>query len=694
MARRLEGSIRIKDGCFEASVPKRRGARGRTYEYFDMRETAERWCAAAVNALYRGEPVPTGDGFRSEGLAMSEVSEADAADQHFVARAARRWHNERYDQLRLAEPERAKKVNDILRLHVLPYFTTMLSRPDRYSRQIVVDFLLRLVGSRDAFYPVADAARIAGKSERQIRRLLANGELVATKHDATGGRLVRLHDLEKYLGVPRLAAGYAPSYVGEIFSVWKQVEAFMVADGSFERTMTEKLQVPRVDAGARRRAPKKRRSCVTLPEVYEIAQRLHLVHQLVVWMLRVCGLRISEAYGIRVGDILDPGTAEVPGIIAVERQGGRPFLTYDANGNVVSSDEKDSLKTEGSVRVLMVPSALMMLIQLVIDVIHTDPETGRVELSARLVPGLQRPGVSGQAAFRGALGKAVGTAQADGDIEAMFVPHELRAALITDLAYSDVQELLRRRYAGHEVGSDVHAGYIRDHRDDTRFREVADETQRSILDTVGSLIVPTRLFPLFGRSHPIYARLVEVRSRLIDAGALLEVLDSGDEPLLDAADVAIELGCHESHARRLMRSGVFSTDNSTGQRRVALCDLEAYLDTKLPNLRDVADRTGIDYHRLYRIVGQLDLQLDRDPVSDEFAIDEVTQKALLAEVDRVDALRARACTVVDAASRLHKAHSTVRKMIRAGDLTVDAETDASGARFITNASIDEYLELA
>lgn len=692
MARRLSGSIRELDGPFEASVPERRGAKQRVYAYFATRAEAEHWCADAVVALYAGEPVPIPvtpvPTLTSAGL----VGDTADPERHYFARGARAWHTERYIQMRTAQPERAKKTNDMMRTHIVPFFTTATSRPDQLTRSVVVDFLLRLTGDRDARYPIADAAAIAGRPERSIRRLVERGDLPTVGTDATGRRLVRLADLETALGVTRMRTAYALSTVQEIFKTFRQIEKYLVTQRILDRSVSDGLSIPRIDDAALMRPRREERDCVPMAEVAATAERLHIVYQLVLWLLRVCGLRISEAYGIRVGDVLDYGGDDRHGVVAIERQGGRAFLVYDENGDVVRRTEKDTLKTKGSVRVLVVPRPLMTFIRLVTDVFHTDPLTGRVDLEARLVPGLRHPHSGGQAGFRSALTTALGAAAEDGDIESMFRPHDLRAGLITDLSTTQVNEILRREYVGHLPGTDVHSGYIRRIRDLSRFEALADEIERSILATVGTLIIPTSSFPQFGRSHPIRPRLDDVRCQLIEAGALTETLDADrEEPLLDAAEVALELGCHESHARRLMRSGALPTDDHTGQRRVAFSDLEAFQTAKLPNLRDIADRHQVNYHRLHRLVDQLGIELARDPVTDDFAIDAGAEAALLAELRRVDALRARACTVADAARRLRKAHSTVRLLLRRGELNVDPETDASGARYITHESIDRYM---
>jgi integrase len=692
MPRRLSGSIRELNGTFEASVPERRGSKQRVYEYFDTRDDAERWSAAAVDALYADRPVPIGAAYKRPVRHAVDASAGDPTARHFFAQSAEAWHTERYIRLRVAGADRAQKVSDILRLHVLPFFTTMTARPEDFTRELVIEFLERMTGSRDATYPISEIATIADVPERRIRSLIDTGALTVRSVDKTKDRrpLIRLGDLEDALGVPRLRAAYARTTVKSIFETVKQVEAYMVALGILERAVTTKLPIPRIDDAALRRPPRTKPPCVPLADVAVIARRLHIVYQLALWLLRVCGLRIGEAYGIRVGDILDFGHGDRPGLIAIERQAGKAFLTYDEFGNTVVAAEKDELKTDGSVRALMVPAALMELIRLVIDVFHTDPLTGKVDLDSRLIPGIQEAGDGKQGSFQTALRGEVDAAVAGGDLDALFRPHDMRASLITDLAFSEVKELLRRLYAGHLPGTDVHSGYIRDSRNQEKFLDVAMEMQNQILASVGTLIQPTAKFPAFGRTHPLRERRDEIRSRLIEAGSLLDILDDDDEPLLDATDVALELGFSVSHARRFMRE-VLGADDSTGVCRVAHSALEAYQATKRPNLTEMAERTGQDYHQLHRLIGQLGLAVDRDPVTGDYAITDDVEQTLLAEIARLDALHARACNVHGAHQRLRKSHSTVRKLIRLGQLSIDPETDASGARFITFESIERYL---
>lgn len=77
-----------------------------------------------------------------------------------------------------------------------------------------------------------------------------------------------------------------------------------------------------------------------------------------------------------------------------------------ADGSTTYSPEADVLKKDNSRRTLLVPTALMELLQTVIDVFHTD-ENGAVDPDRRLIPSLVSEGAGGSAAFKSALANAV-----------------------------------------------------------------------------------------------------------------------------------------------------------------------------------------------------------------------------------------------------------------------------------------------
>ena len=71
---------------------------------------------------------------------------------------------------------------------------------------------------------------------------------------------------------------------------------------------TQGLVAPAPDpATARTKPPTSQSRPLTLPECARVASHLRPVHQLALWLQRVMGLRISEAFGVLVDDVVDHG---------------------------------------------------------------------------------------------------------------------------------------------------------------------------------------------------------------------------------------------------------------------------------------------------------------------------------------------------------------------------------------------------
>jgi len=178
--------------------------------------------------------------------------------------------------------------------------------------------------------------------------------------------------------------------------VLRRILAFARANGLFPPGFdpTDGLDAPIADKVDRRRPGRSAQPRpLTLPECARLASHLHPVHQLAFWLQRIMGLRISEAFGVGVSDIVDLGGT---GLLAVQGQGGRSFSVRDDHGQVVAVPYKQTTKTSAGSRVLVVPEQLMDLVRVAIDAFHTDPDTGQVNAAARLVPGLQTPDRSGR----------------------------------------------------------------------------------------------------------------------------------------------------------------------------------------------------------------------------------------------------------------------------------------------------------
>ena len=111
------------------------------------------------------------------------------------------------------------------------------------------------------------------------------------------------------------------------------------------------------------------------------------------------GDRIGEVYGLRVADYFRDESGR--GWLVMDKQGGASSLGRDREtGRFDRQDSKDHTKTPAGVRTIPIPSQLAALLDELIRIFHTDPETGEVLATARLIPGIQREDVSGQSSFR------------------------------------------------------------------------------------------------------------------------------------------------------------------------------------------------------------------------------------------------------------------------------------------------------
>jgi hypothetical protein len=109
---------------------------------------------------------------------------------------------------------------------------------------------------------------------------------------------------------------------------------------------------PTLNLASKSKATSSRASAqlVTLAQTRMLAGHLHVVHQLVLFLLRLVGVRISEVYGIHVRDLLmDQGEY---GVLFIRGQGGRKFLVRRGD-TVVEVDHVEELKNNESLRALV-----------------------------------------------------------------------------------------------------------------------------------------------------------------------------------------------------------------------------------------------------------------------------------------------------------------------------------------------------
>lgn len=249
----------------------------------------------------------------------------------------------------------------------------------------------------------------------------------------------------------------------------------------------------------------------------------------------------------------------------------------------------------------------------------------------------------------------------------------------------------RRHRAGEDVFGRI---YTLDHPDVAPLASVAAVLNDNIAKQIRTLLTPSTRRVRWTRSNPIFARTDHVSATLQAAGWLVEPGDP-DDPLCDAPRVASELGITETTARRWMTDGslpyIVAPDVHGAPRRFTTLSDIWRLREQLANvirLPDLAEELGVRYGELYRSMRHLGLHPEQHRTSKEFTLTPSEADALRGEHARVHALHRRSVKMPEAARQLKLSWTTVRLLAKAGDLELDAETDTSGARFVTRASVE------
>ena len=628
-----------------------------------------------------------------------------------------------YDDLRRAGPDRARQVRRILEGYLLPWYAPQTNMVGDITYLMVHEWLLTLVGrpgsQPDASDPAStvlkevgeyrelslrEAAVAAKVSVTTVRRRWRDGELVGAYRDSHGQvRVPEATAVAVRTGRGERPGGLSQSVVADALWVLRRVLAFARANGVVPPGFdpTEGLDAPKPDpAVARARCPVSQPRPLSFPECARIAAHLHPIHQLVLWLQRVMGLRISEAFGLLVDDVIDLGDS---GLLLVRGQGGRLFRIRDDDGRVVTVSHKESTKTEASSRVLVIPPVMMELLRVALDAFHMDPDSGDLEETARLVPGLRHGDESGQLSFREAFGNAAAAEGLDRDDLGFPVsPHLLRKSVATDLAWQPgIEDAVRRRFMGHRAADDVYGRvYTLDHPELTPLEGVARVLDEIIRGSIGSLLAPTTRRIRWGRSNRYLGRAAHVEATLGAAGWMIDP-DSNDDPLCDTQRVASELGIAPTTARRWMRDGtlrcVIVADGDGIERRCARLSEVWLVRDRLSDrvlLPHLAEELGVRYHELYQSCHRLGLELERHPTNRQFEISNEAAQLLRDEHARVRVLHQRSIKLAVAARRLNLAVSTVGLMAKRGQLDVDPETDSSNARFVTRESVEGWAKRA
>ena len=724
MGRPLTGGLRFQRGTWWASIPDKASASGRRYESFLAEDDARAWLTQAVSAAQANLPQPDPERFRTRKRTSrpKPAPPKPAKVQPDIASVANAWMNAAYEDLRRGGPDRAERVRRIIDGYLVPWFAPRTTSVADVTYYMAHDWLLHLVGrdhpAKTRSVPptpavaasagadrgreeltLAEAARLSGMSLPTVRRRWRDGELPGAYRNPKGHIRVPTAALDTVRNKRHTPTGLSQRYVADALWVLRRILGFARANGLAPAGFdpTESLDAPTPDpVVARTRRPTSQPRPLTLSECARIAAHLQPVHQIAFWLQRVMGLRVSEAFGILLGDVIELGDTA---LLAAQGQGGRTFNIRDDHGVVVTAPYKATMKTAAGSRMLVVPAKVLELIHLSIEVFHTDPVTGRTDPTDRLVPGIQEANRSGQQGYVHAFEDAtIAEGLSTADLGFRVSSHLLRKSLATDLAWQEgIEDAVRRRFMGHRAGDDVFGRiYTLDHPEIAPLIKVAAILDEKITASIGTLLTPTTRRPYWGKQNPLRARAEHITATLVDAGWVVDP-GSPDDPLCDAERVAAELDIHPNTARRWMADGtlpaIVAPDAQGVPRRYSrLSTVWAQRDrlARRVLLPDLAEQIGVRYHEVYNTVRRLGLAMEQHPATRMYEVTPEAADAVRNEFGRVQALHRRSMKLPAAAVQLHLAASTVRLLAQRGDLVVDPETDSSGLRFVTRTSVRAY----
>jgi len=651
MSRPLTGYKKCTDGVWLTSVPRRRGSKERVWQTFDTEKEVDAWLAAQIERINRGLEAEgaTKKSRRKRGVtkrAVDVVLVKKSTRVRDLAYYAAQWHHQYYDLLHKGSPGRARDVKSDLDKHLLPALGGLLDMSVEDGRELVVVWTRKMAG-----YPAKPGDPIDESAP-------------TFSQDNVAGMLWVLSEVLNYaqtLGAPVVLV---PSKKG------------------FKPAVTNGISAMR----PRKRAKRKAR-LVTFGEARRLAAEMNVIHQTVMWLLRVAGLRIGEAYGLRIANFIFDGEW---GYLLIGAKGGQLMLERNDDEEIVETYRSETLKTEAGYRLIALPHSLTVLLRHVIDIFGADPVTGDVDVAKRLIPTI-RSEDGGIAGFRSALKAASRTVGHDLDEENLVIPHDMRKGFATDLAWSpELETLVRRRAMGHRAGSDVFdLIYTLDDRLAEAMKPAALVIEEEIVRTIRTLLVPTTKKPAYGASQD--------RSEGAARDAALNEIDWQLEALgegwIEADETASILSMSVTATRRLFPLQI-SAVKSDGKWRVRLEDVISYRDRfeGWVRIEDVAEKVGVTYHQALATIQRLALDLKTDEYTRQVLLTLGQAHAVIDEHSRIEELRRRSMTVAQAASVLNASHSSVGVWIKNGKIVADEETDSSGKTFVTRASVQGELD--
>lgn len=434
----------------------------------------------------------------------------------------------------------------------------------------------------------------------------------------------------------------------------------------------------------------------TFTESARVASYLHVHHATVFWIQRLLGLRVSEVFGIRVGDLSTQGQW---GLLHAHRQAGKRFVLRDRKtGADLPVTEKDATKTRSGDRLIVIPRPLLELIRVYIEAFHVDPSTGVIDPDARLIVGLRNDRVAGSGAYQTALSHALRTCGLSyEDLGFHASSHHLRKTLSTDVAFlTNVSEKVRSEILGHKIqahdgGAAVTASaYTMSAPALAPLVDAAKEVERILVSELSSLFVPSAHTPLYSRDHRMSSEpwASQAANVLVQAGLVVP-----SDELVTVAQAASILGLPRERVAALVRTGEIRpahtpTESAKGVRYLLnVRDVEAFQEKRESTLtvNEAAAEAGVLAWTIYRHIyaGRLAATQVGRSWQIQRCVFEAAKETLIVSA----ALHARSMTLVEAAEKLRVGYAGARSLVKRGELVRDLEAPGNVV-YVTRESVD------
>ena len=731
MGRPNQGGVREVKGGWEARATVSKNPPVRRRHTFVEKEDAEAWLAAVKAAADSKLPPP--EPFEFETLRQSYESKHEVF-QGFAEAAWRAWEEEYRDNPR-SGADMTMKAELNLRKWIVPYFVAVSGTFEAITRDHVKDFVLTMSGRKEFITPpvdtnielsaskrhlsIAETADLLGQSKSSVLRHVAAGKFPNHTRIEGGPERGQIRIPTKDLVASGLnrrpptsagrgrilsgvgSGGASVSTQRDILMVLRRILAWARGKGLIAHDPTEAISaMPPLAAVAITKPNKEDPRPFTLRECAAAAEHLIIHYQVVMWIQRIMGLRVSEVYGIRIGSIIDLGTR---GAITLVEQGGRSFLVRDENDKIQRVNGKGEMKTKSSRRIVVAPEQVMALIRIYIRAFHMDPDTNEIDPNARLIVGLRDPGKSGGSSYYAALKRSFAiTGLSFNDVGFRAGTHHLRKSMSTDVdMLTDISQwlhssMLGHAPKGHDGGADItrKVYVLKSDRVLEPLVKAAEEIEQMIESERCVLLVPTTRRPQYSKGHYLRQKRWSEHADhvLAEAGATIPRDDK-----LSPAEAAARLGVPVATLMGWVRDGripserVLAPRSGEPQYLIDPVVLEEHIEMQRSRVtvREAAEELGTFVWPIYRAI-----DAGRLPSTREGSRIYILRSDLAdARSDLLGnaALHARSMSTFEAARVLGVSAASIRALRRRGTLETDPE-GLPNSPFLTRASVAAELE--